>query len=79
MSGSINDNDLFVANDGGDLLLSLVNCGAPLDLCGLGLDDERVLYRVSLLVGNCEQLVLRASDQETLGVPVTMGDFLAML
>lgn len=79
LSGSINNNNLLIAYNGSNLLLALVKSRAPLDLCRLSLYDERVLHCVSLLIRDGQQLILGTGDQKTLGMPVTVSDFLSVL
>jgi len=51
----------------------------PFNLGGLGFHYERILNGISLLVRYGQQLILRASNQKALGMPVSMGDLLTVL
>jgi hypothetical protein len=77
--GSVHYRHLLLPDDACHNLLVGISWWAPLDLGRLSLNDERILHSITRLIWNCQQLILRAGDQETLWVPVTMSDLLSVL
>jgi hypothetical protein len=77
--GGVHYGHLLLPDDAGHNLFVGVSWWAPLDLSWLSLHDERILHCVTWLIWNGQELILWASDQKTLRVPVTMSDLLSVL
>lgn len=73
--------NLLAAYKRSDSFLGLcrIFVGTPLNLEQVGLSDERLVHRVTLVVRNSQKSILWPSYQVALCVPVTHRDFLAML
>ena len=75
----VNNWHLLSTDDAGNDLFGGIIRRTPFNLGGLGFHYERILNGISLLVRYGQQLILRASNQKALGMPVSMGDLLTVL
>ena len=71
--------DLVLVDDAGHSVSVVLLEGIPAHVGDLLLVDEGLVRRVTLVVRNGEDSILRAGDEVAIMVPIAISDFLAML